>query len=207
MRLYPDLPSRRAATLAGDALALTLLVLFALVGLAVHDAVAELSTAGRGLQDAGRSVEGTLARAADAVQRVPLVGGDVGSALRDAARGTGGEAVTLGVEAEQAALDLARLLGWAVFGLPAVLLLARVVPGRVGQVRRLTAAERVLRGGEDPARLLLLAQRAAFGLPYEVLVRHTRDPFADLAAGRLEPLVDAALADAGLRALRPGRPG
>jgi hypothetical protein len=199
MPLYPELPRRRAATLAGDALALALLVLFALVGLAVHEAVAELSAAGRGLQDAGRAVEGSLARAAGTVQGAPIVGGQLADALRDAGRGTGGEAVRLGVESERAALDLARLLGWTVFGIPTVLLLARVLPARVAQVRALSAAARVLRGTEDPERVRLLAQRAAFGLPYEALVRHTRDPLGDLAAGRLESLVAAALEDAGVR--------
>lgn len=41
--------------------------------------------------------------------------------------------------------------------------------------------------------------RAAFSLPYPALARHTSDPFGDLVAERYDPLVAAALEDAGLR--------
>jgi len=41
--------------------------------------------------------------------------------------------------------------------------------------------------------------RAAFSLPYAELVRHTRDPFGDLAAERHDALAAAALEEAGLR--------
>ena len=40
--------------------------------------------------------------------------------------------------------------------------------------------------------------RAAFGLPYDQLLRYTRDPLGDLAEGRHDALVAAALADVGL---------
>ena len=55
---------------------------------------------------------------------------------------------------------------------------------------------------EPPADRLdrLLAQRAAFGLPYATLLRHTSDPLGDLKAGRLDGLIAAVLEDAGLRA-------
>ena len=52
---------------------------------------------------------------------------------------------------------------------------------------------------DSPERQALLARRAAFGLPYCVLLRHTRDPLGDLAAERYDGLVAAALEDAGLR--------
>jgi hypothetical protein len=199
MRLYPDLPRRRASTLAGDLLVLALLALFAWLGLSVHDSVDDLATLGQGVQSAGRSVEGTFDRAAEAVEGVPLVGGQVGDALRGAGRATGGEAARLGTEGEDAALDAATRLGWVTFLVPAILLVTRWLPARVGLVRQLTAAHRALREPLGPERRLLLAQRAAFGLPYATLARHTRDPFGDLAAGRLDPLVAAAREDAGLR--------
>ncbi len=44
----------------------------------------------------------------------------------------------------------------------------------------------------------LLAMRAVFGLPFRELLRYTRDPFCDLAAGRYDALVAAALADVGI---------
>ena len=41
--------------------------------------------------------------------------------------------------------------------------------------------------------------RAAFGLSYLTLLGYTRDPLGDLAAGRYDPLVAAALDDVGIR--------
>ena len=46
----------------------------------------------------------------------------------------------------------------------------------------------------------LLAMRAAFSLPYGQLLEYTPDPLGDLADERNDPLVAAALEDAGLRA-------
>src|SRR5688500_18974629 len=53
MRLYPDVPARRLATLAGDALVFALLLLFAWLGLVVHDAVDRLAVLGEGVQATG----------------------------------------------------------------------------------------------------------------------------------------------------------
>ncbi len=200
MRLYPDLPRRRASTLAGDLAALLLVILFAWLGGLVHERVDELAALGRGVSDTGRSVEGGLGRAAGAVQDVPLVGGQVAGALREAGRGTGGRAVAAGDEGERTAHELADLAGWLTFGIPSLLLLTRVLPPRVAQVRAMAAAERVVAtSDDDPARRLLLAQRAAFGLPYATLLRHTEDPLGDLAVGRTDALVAAVREDAGLR--------
>ena len=62
------------------------------------------------------------------------------------------------------------------------------------------AAAVVLANRADPALRLLLASRAAFGLPYDVLLGYTRDPFGDLAAGRYDALVRTTLEQAGLPA-------
>jgi hypothetical protein len=200
MRLFPDLPGQRARTIAADALTVLALVLFAWLGTTVHDAVEDITAVSTGVQEVGGSVEGAFRDAAGAVGGAPIVGDDVAGALRDAGKGTGGRAAAAGREGEASIRSLARLLGWLTFLVPAVLLLSRVLPPRVAQVRRLTAASRVLHAGDedDLERRRLLAQRAAFGLPYATLVRYTRDPLGDLQAGRLDALVAAAREDAGL---------
>jgi hypothetical protein len=207
MRLYPDVPARRTAAIAVDAGTLLALVLLAWLGLKVHGAVGELTVLGRGVADAGEAVEGAFGAAGGAVEGTPVIGGDLAGALRDAGAGTGGEAAAAGREGEERVRSLASLLGWLTFLIPAGLLLSRVVPPRVGQVRALTAAGAALRDLHDPARRGLLAQRAAFGLPYARLMPFTRDPLGDLAAGRHEALIAAALHEAGLRGDPPPRGG
>jgi hypothetical protein len=73
------------------------------------------------------------------------------------------------------------------------------LPPRIAQVRRLSAAGRVLRDPDSPARRELLAARAAFGLPYGTLLQYTQDPIGDLQAGRFDDLVRAELEQSGLR--------
>jgi hypothetical protein len=199
MRLYPDLPARRTATIAGDVATVLAVALFAWLGVAVHDAVEELTSVSTGVQQVGGTVEEAFTEAGDAVGGAPLVGGTVRDALRDAGQGTGGEAAAAGRAGEESIMELARLLGWLTFLLPSAIVLTRALPPRVEQARRLTAAARVLAAPEDSHRRLMLAQRAAFGLPYATLLRHTPDPLGDLAEGRLEPLVAAVREDAGLR--------
>lgn len=199
MRLYPDLPRQRTATLAGDAAVVAALLLLGWLGTVVHDTVFELTAVGRGVQDAGRSVQSGFDSAAGAVGSVPVVGEQLGGALRGAAAGTAGEAVRAGEAGVQGAIDLANLLGWLTFLVPAGLLVSRVLPARIRQVRRLTDAARVLFLPEDDEQRRLVASRAAFGLPYGTLLRHTDDPLGDLRAGRHDALVAAAFEDAGLR--------
>jgi hypothetical protein len=204
MRLYPDVPSRRIATVLADALALLLIVLFAWLGLTVYETVERLAVFGTGVREAGEAVEGGFESAAERVEGVPLIGGQVAEGLRGAGEGTGGEAAELGSRGEDAARRLARLLGVLTFALPAALVLVRWLPGRVQQVRRLTAASHVLAGSGTPERRRLVAMRAAFSLPYGQLLRYTRDPLGDLAEERYDPLVAAALDDVGLRHPHPG---
>jgi hypothetical protein len=166
MRLYPDVPSRRFATLAYDFLLIVLLVALALLGKWVHDVVDQLAVLGEGVRKAGSNV--------------PFVGDPVED---------------LGRRGENGVHHLANTLGLIFFGLPAAIAVWHFVPRRLTQIGRLTASSKVLEGA--PAREL--AMRAAFSLPYGQLLEYTRDPLGDLAAERYEPLVAAALEDAGLR--------
>lgn len=198
MRLYPDVPSQRAATVISDLAVLALLVLFAWLGLKVHDTVDQLAILGQGVRDAGEAVQGGFQTAADSVEEAPVVGDEIAGGLRDAGEGTGGNVAEFGREGEQRVHRTANLLGFLTFLIPALLLLFQAVPPRVALVRRLTAASRALVGGNGE-RDRLVAMRAAFSLPYGELLRYTPDPFGDLANGRYEALVTAAFDEAGLR--------
>lgn len=199
VRLYPDRPGQRIDLMARDLAVVLALVLFATIGLEVHDAVDKLAVLGEGVESAGKGVSGGFDAAAEAVDGTPVIGDDLGDALRGAGEGTGGEAEDLGRGGTDAAHDLANLLGILFFALPAGLLLLWALPPRVRQVRRLNAAVRILREPESAARRELIAMRAAFGLPYGELLRFTKDPLGDLEAGRFDALVAAELEQAGLR--------
>lgn len=199
MRFYSDIPARRTAAIASDLLVLLLLALLAWLGLKVHDAVAELAIVPRGVADAGGAIEGGFESAGDSVDDAPLVGDPLGDALRDAGQGAGGEIAQTGRQGEEDVNDLADVLGVLFFLLPAAAVLSRYLPRRISEMRRLTVAARAIGDTLTPERERTLAMRAAFGLPYERLARFTREPLADLEAGRFDGLVAAALDDAGLR--------
>jgi hypothetical protein len=198
MRIYPDQPGRRIDLMARDLTVVLALVLFGVVALAVHDAVDEFAVLGEGVESAGRGVSGGFDAAADAVDGTPIVGEELGDALRGAGEGSGGEVEDLGRGGAGAARDLANLLGLVFFALPAGLLLLWALPPRIRQVRRLNAAARAL-GDLSPERRRLLAMRAAFGLPYGQLLRFTKDPLGDLEAGRYDAFVAAELEQVGLQ--------
>lgn len=199
MRLYPDPPWQRLDLIARDLATVLALVLFGKIALEVHDAVDKLAILGDGVESAGNAVTGGFGSAADAVDGTPIVGDDLGDALRGAGEGSGGEVADLGRGGAGAAHDLADLLGLLFLLLPSALLLLWALPPRVRQVRRLNAAARVLRDPGSPERQELLAARAAFGLPYGTLLQYTKDPIGDLQAGRFDALVRAELEHAGLR--------
>ena len=199
VRLYPNVPSRRLATAARDLLVLVALALLAWLALEIHDAVDRLAVLGEGIADAGGAVQGGFDAAADRVEDVPVVGGEVADGLRDAGEGTGGNVAELGGRGERSAHRLADVLGVVFFALPAALVLWLWLPARIAQIRRLSAAAVVLREPASPERKRLIAMRAAFALPYGSLLAHTRDPLGDLAAERYDALVAAALEHEGLR--------
>jgi hypothetical protein len=198
MRLYPDTPDDRGRAVARDALVLLTLFVLAWLALKVHDAVDELAVLGTGVADSGEAVQGGFEAAGDAVDSVPVVGGELGDALRDAGEGTGGEVADAGRDGEERVHDLANLLGVLFFAIPASILLVLTLPGRIRQVRELNASERVLDVTSEERRQLV-AMRAAFCLPARELARHTKDPIGDLAEGRYDALIDAAYDEAGLR--------
>jgi hypothetical protein len=203
MRIYPDTPNERGRAVARDALTLLALFVLAWLALKVHNAVDDLAVLGTGVRDSGEAVQSGFGAAADAVSGLPVVGGEVGDALRNAGSGTGGQVADAGRAGEERVHDLANLLGFLFFAIPASILLVTTLPGRIRQVRELNAAERLLGGPASEERRRLIAMRAAFSLPARDLVRHTRDPMGDLETGRYDALIAAAYAAEGLTSGTP----
>jgi hypothetical protein len=198
MRIYPDTPNERGRAVARDALTLLALFVLAWLALKVHDTVDKLAVLGTGVRDSGNAVQDGFGAAADAVSGVPVVGGDVGDAFRDAGEGTGGNVADAGSAGEERIHDLANLLGLLFFAIPASILLLTTLPGRIRQVRELNAAQRFLSEPTSEERRRLIAMRAAFSLPARELVRFTRDPIGDLELGRYDALIAAAYQAEGL---------
>ena len=202
MRIYPDIPVRRANAVTRDAATIVALIVLALLGLWVYHSVDSLTILGRGVHDAGAAVQNGFNTAADKVDGVPLAGGPIADGLRAAGNDTGGPVADAGTRGEHRVHHVAVLLGLLTFLLPAATLLSRVLPERIEQVRKLSTAERVLDTHGEDERRRLVAMRAAFALPYETLLEYTKDPLGDLAAGRYQPLIEAIAEDAGLRVSR-----
>ena len=200
LTLYPDLPDQRRAQILRDMLVVLLLAFFLWCGVKVHDLVGALSVLGEGVRETGTTVEGGFSGAADAVSSIPLVGDALAGAFAAAGDSTGGIVAELGQAGIDAVYLLARTLGILTALLPIAVLLVAVVPRRARSIREMSAAREVSGFDvDDPERRRLLAMRAAFGLPFRELLPYTRDPFGDLAEGRYDALVRAALADVGLR--------
>ncbi len=199
MKLYPSQPAARRRTLTSDLLALLLIGLFAVIGLKVHDAVDQLAVLGTGVKDAGGAVTEGFGAAGEAVSGAPLVGDELGEALGEAGEATGGPVEEAGREGEEAVHDLALLLGLLVFLLPTAVYVWQVGPRRLRQIRTLSDTSRALSGEMTPARRQALAMRAAFGLPFARLLRHTPDPIGDFVKDRYDPLLEALYEDAEMR--------
>ena len=198
-RLYPGSPARRRASLIADVLTVAFLVLFAWVGWRLYLRVDAVTALAVGVQDAGSSVQDGFRSVAGAVDGLPVVGSSLGDALTSAGGLTGGNVVSLGAQGEAAIHRVALIAGWLVFLLPSAVLLFSYLPGRFHQVRIASIGERMLDDAGDPERQRLLAMRAAFSLPLDVLARYTDDPMGDLKQGRHDRLLTALREDAGLK--------
>lgn len=199
MRYYPQLPAPRSRAILGDVVVIALVALFAWLGITVNDTFDDVASLGRGVQDAGTSVQRGFEDAGGLVSEVPVVGGDLEDAFSEVGAQTGGNTAALGEEGAAAIERAARLLGWLTFALPTAVVLLSAVPRRVARARKLTSASRVLGDARSAERRRLLAMRAAFGLPYETLLSYTRDPVGALADEDYEPLLAALYEDSGLR--------
>jgi hypothetical protein len=199
VRYYPELPGQRSRAILGDVVVVALVLFFAWLGVTVNDTFDDLASLGRGVEEAGNSVQGGFEDAGGLLGDVPVVGGALDEAFSEVGAQTGGDTAALGRRGESAVEDTARLLGWVTFALPTLVVLLWAVPRRVVRVRRLTAAGRLLGDAPSAERRRLLAMRAAFALPYDTLLSHTPDPVGALAEGDYQPLLAALYEDAGLR--------
>jgi hypothetical protein len=161
MQLYAQSPVLRTRQLAADAGMLAWLVLWIVVARVVHRAVLVLAEPGKAVEGLGRSVAGNMDSAADAADRVPVVGDELAKpfgALADAGSSVSGA----GQSAQDAVGTLATVLAVVLVVLPVGWLLLRWLPSRLRYAREAGAAARLLAGTPE---LEILAARALATAP------------------------------------------
>lgn len=160
MRLYADRADLRARQLAADGGLLAWLVLWLLVARIAHRAVLVLAEPGRAVESLGRSLTGSMASAAGAAGKVPVVGGDLAGPLATLGR-AGTSVAAAGQGSSDAVATLATALAAVLVVVPVGWLLLRWLPWRLRWARDARAAERLM-ADHQPGRpdLELLAARA-----------------------------------------------
>jgi hypothetical protein len=197
-KLYADTPARRARQLAGDLLLLAWVVGWVVVARLVHEATMLLARPGEEIASAGTGLADRFRDAGRAVDGAPLIGEDLERPFTGAGDAAD-ELAAAGLRQVEAVGQLADWLAVSVAAIPVLLACAVYLPVRWRFVRRATAAQRSIDGGED---LDLFALRALVRQPLHRLARLSDDP----AGGwrRRDPELVRALAllelrDAGLR--------
>jgi hypothetical protein len=191
MQLYAQSPVLRTRQVAADVGILAWLLLWVVVARVVHSAVLVLAEPGQAVEGLGRSVADNMNSAAEAADRVPVVGDEL-SAPFDALAGAGGSVSGAGQSAQDAVGTLATVLAVVLVVLPVGWLLLRWLPWRLRYAREAGAARRLLTGTPD---LEILAARALATAPLPRLAAlpagtgaawHAGDPAAVRALAGLE---------------------
>ncbi|MDH2444304.1 hypothetical protein QDR37_10160 [Amnibacterium sp. CER49] len=194
MRLYSDFWGARAYQIAGDVVALLVVIAGILLGRSLHDAIAGLEDVGTQVERSGSDFSSTLGSIGKQLGGVPLIGGGIRAPF-DAASGAGATLASAGAQWRDGVERVATLSGWAVvLGVLLVVLVGWVRPRLVGAVRRAVVARLA---GSD-ADLELLALRALATRPPRAVTRV--DPHATAAWRRGDPDVIRRLAALELRA-------
>lgn len=200
MQIYSASNAVRARQVAGDVVAVGLVVVFVALGLAVAAFVGGLAELGRQIEEAGAGFQGTMDDASRVLGGIPLLGG-AASAPFDGAAGAGQTLVDAGRQQQDDVGRAALVAGLLVGGLPSIVVLWAWLRGRVAFVRRASSVRGLLAvpGGED-----LLALRALTGRDARAALAVSPDPVASWRAG--DPAVVRRLADVALREAGVARP-
>lgn len=198
LRPYASNPARRNRQIAADVLMLVVLALLAYVAVQVHDAIDGLGGPGEDLMSAGQGLQDNLATASEAAGGVAVVGDELQAPIEEASAAAG-VVTDAGARQVEVAQSAANWVGWAVFLLPALAVLALYVPRRwayavqAGRTRQVASSVE----GAD-----LLALRALTRQPLQKLRSVSRSPAEEWRrgdAGTIAMLARLELDDLGLR--------
>ena len=174
MKLYAELPARRAVQVTGDLVVVAWIVLWAALGYAVHDATLQLAEPGHRVTAASTDLADRLHQSGQAVGDLPVVG-DAAAEPLDRASDAAGELADAGRAQVRAVERLANWLGWSVALVPILGALLLHLPPRVRFVRRAAAGRALIDSAAD---LDLFALRALAHQPLTRLAAISDDPAA-----------------------------
>lgn len=179
MSLYADFAPRRARQIVADVVALGVVVIAILAGVAARNAIAVLGGVWERLEDAGTGFEGTMGEIGETLGGVPLIGDGIRGPF-DTAAGAGGSLADAGRTGQAAVDSLAAAAGLGVALLPIALVLLVWLWPRMRFVRRAAATRAVLRLDDGES---LLALRALGDAPAKRLQAVSSRPVHDWRTG------------------------
>ena len=200
---WSETPGRRRREVAADVATWAWVAFWSVIAFRIHGAIAGFAEAGRALERGGAAIQDAGGQVGSSLDGLPLVGQGVGDIARRAFTGAGEPFVFVGSEFVDLITLIARVLALLVLAVAIVPWLNRYLPWRAARLAELRSATTAIRGGArspsaEPVDRLL-ASRALHRLSWDELLRHTRDPLGDFAAGRYESLARAELDSVGLR--------
>ncbi|HKC74101.1 MAG TPA: hypothetical protein VKF37_07850 [Chloroflexota bacterium] len=200
MMLYPDLARSRLGYVVADLAAVLWVATWLYAGDLVYHGVMTLSTIANGVITVGQQVNDAVSHVQQAVGRLPLVGPALGDDLNPL-HGVPHAVITTGRQELQAIHHLALLLGVVVAGVPLLAVALIYLPLRQRKARGFRSLARIVRqpgANAVSATMQVLAARALYTLPYDRLLRYSRDPIGEWREGRYYNLARAAMAEEGL---------
>jgi hypothetical protein len=209
MTIWSELPRARLGEILADVATLAWVWFWGTLGWNLYLFLADLAGAGRIIRDSGVNLESAGDRVANALHGIPFIGPGAAETVGGAFSAAAEPLVTFGTDLERLLLIIAALLTLLVVAVVLIPWLNRYLPWRIGRLRRLRAAKRVVRRrppAADPGRIQeLLASRALHRLEYDELLEFSPDPFGDWLSGRYDRLARAELSEVGLRPLTIAR--
>ncbi|MEO7234957.1 MAG: hypothetical protein ABIW80_06245 [Lapillicoccus sp.] len=180
-----------------DAFVVLWVVLWLGAGVLAGYQIWQLTSLSTSVVESGNAL-GTAGGALKDLGGVPLIGEGIGK-LGDEVNTTATGIVDSGRRSEASIRVLALILGTAIGLGPAGPVLLLYLPARLARRRTRLAVNRALRDPNDQDQITAhLARQAVVNLDFQQLMMVTRDPAADLAAGRYSELAGAELRRLGL---------
>ncbi|MEO3935164.1 hypothetical protein V3N99_00245 [Dermatophilaceae bacterium Soc4.6] len=202
MKVYSDLPRRRAAQVASDALTLGWVAVWVEVGRTVHTNILSLQGTADQLTGAGTSFGANMSGAAEQLARVPLLG-DGARRPFDGAATSAAQLAQAGRDMHTAVDRMAVVLGLTVALVPILLVVGTWLALRGRFVCRASAAQRLIDADAD---LDLFALRAMARQPMHRLAAISDDPAGAWRAADPEVVRRLALLELRSAGLRPPAP-